>query len=51
MVEAIDTLKVSTAGFGGFWISTWSILPDLVSLAVGFTTLAYLIIKIRKELK
>ena len=47
----IDTLKVSGAGLGGFWISMWGWLPEIVSLSVGFATLIYLIIKIGKELK
>ena len=46
-----DTLKTSFAGMGGFWLSMWSALPEIVSLAVGLATLTYLIIKIRKELK
>ena len=46
-----DTLKTSTAGLGGFWLSMWSVLPEIVSLAVGLATLTYLVIKIRKELK
>ena len=47
----IDTLNTSGAGLGGFWISMWGWLPDLVSLSVGLATLIYLIIKIGKELK
>ena len=47
----IDTLKTTSTGIGGFWLSMWNVLPDIVSLAVGLTTLAYMIIKITKELK
>jgi hypothetical protein len=47
----IDTLKTTGAGLGGFWISLWEWLPEVVSLAVGIATLVYLIVKIRKELK
>ena len=47
----IDTLKTTSAGLGGFWLSLWSWLPEVVSLAVGIATLVYLITKIRKELK
>tara|TARA_Y100000310_G_C20028867_1_gene510845 strand:- start:338 stop:484 length:147 start_codon:yes stop_codon:yes gene_type:complete len=47
----IDTLKTSGAGLGGFWLSMWGWLPDIVSLSVGLATLIYLIIKIGKELK
>tara|TARA_B100000029_G_C17121818_1_gene795387 strand:+ start:105 stop:254 length:150 start_codon:yes stop_codon:yes gene_type:complete len=45
-----ETLKTTTAGIGGFWISLWNWLPEVVSLAVGLATLVYLLIKIRKEL-
>jgi high-affinity Fe2+/Pb2+ permease len=51
MDSIIDTLKTSGAGLGGFWISMWGWLPDIVSLSVGLATLIYLIIKIGKELK
>jgi len=47
----IDTLKTTGAGLGGFWLSLWSWLPEIVSLAVGMATLVYLIIKITKELR
>ena len=46
-----ETLKTTTAGMGGFWISLWNWLPEVVSLAVGLATLTYLIIKIVKELR
>ena len=46
-----DTLKTTAAGTGGFWLSMWELLPDLVSLAIGIATLVYLILKIRKEAK
>ena len=42
----IDTLKTTGAGLGGFWLSMWHVLPDIVSLCVGFATLIYLGIKI-----
>ena len=47
----IDTLKTTGAGMGGFWISLWNWLPEVVSLSVGIATLVYLVIKIAKELK
>ena len=47
----IDTLKTTGAGLGGFWLSLWGWLPEVVSLSVGIATLVYLIIKIRKELR
>jgi hypothetical protein len=47
----LDTLKTTGMGIGGFWLSLWSILPEIVSLFVGIATIVYLVIKIRKELK
>ena len=47
----IDTLKTTGAGIGGFWISIWTWLPEIVSLSVGIATIVYLVVKIRKELK
>jgi len=47
----IDTLKTTGAGIGGFWISLWTWLPEIVSLSVGIATIVYLVVKIRKELK
>jgi len=46
-----DTLKTTGTGLGGFWISVWTWLPEIVSLSVGIATLIYLIIKIYKEIK
>ena len=46
-----ETLKTTGAGLGGFWLSLWGWLPEIVSLSVGIATLVYLIIKIGKELK
>jgi hypothetical protein len=51
MQGVVDTLKTTSYGIGGFWMSLWTWLPDIVSLSVGVATLVYLIIKIRKELK
>ena len=50
MLDAIDTLKTSGVGMGGWWLSISGWLPELVSLCVGIATLTSLIIKIRKEL-
>ena len=47
----LDTLRTTGAGLGGFWLSMWNALPDIVSLCVGCATLIYLVIKIKKELK
>ena len=51
MIDAIDTIKTSGIGMGGWWLSISGWLPELVSLGVGIATLIYLIIKIRKELR
>tara|TARA_Y100000034_G_C6688503_1_gene303023 strand:+ start:473 stop:652 length:180 start_codon:yes stop_codon:yes gene_type:complete len=51
MSGIIDTVKTTMYGIGGFWLSLWGWLPQLVSLGVGIATLIYLIIKIKKELK
>ena len=51
MIEAIDTLKTSGIGMGGWWLSISGWLPEVVSLLVGIATLIYLVIKIRKELR
>ena len=51
MIDAIDTLKTSGIGMGGWWLSISGWLPEVVSLLVGIATLTYLVIKIYKELK
>ena len=51
MIEALDTLKTSGIGMGGWWLSVSGWLPEVFSLLVGIATLVYLIIKIKKELK
>ena len=51
MAGITDTLKTTVAGLGGFWVSLWTWLPEIVSLSVGVATLVYLVIKIKKELK
>ena len=51
MIDAIDTLKTSGIGMGGWWLSISGWLPEVVSLLVGVATLVYLVIKIRKELR
>jgi len=51
MIDAIDTLKTSGIGIGGWWLSISGWLPEVVSLLVGIATLIYLVIKIRKELR
>ena len=51
MMEALDTLKTSSIGFGGWWLSVSGWLPEIVSLCVGIATFVYLAIKIYKELR
>tara|TARA_Y100000296_G_C5082428_1_gene210634 strand:+ start:7 stop:162 length:156 start_codon:yes stop_codon:yes gene_type:complete len=51
MESILDTMKTTTYGLGGFWLSLWDWLPEVVSLGVGIATLVYLVIKIYKELK
>lgn len=46
----LDTIKTCGIGVGGFWVSLWEVLPDIVRLGVGVATLIYLIMKIRKEM-
>jgi len=50
MIDAIDTLKTTGTGVGGWWLSVSGWLPDVVSLLVGVATLVYLIVKIVKEI-
>ena len=51
MLDAIDTLKTSGIGMGGWWLSISGWLPEVISLLVGVATLIYLIIKSKKELR
>jgi len=51
MLDALDTLKTTGAGIGGWWLSVSGWLPEIVSLMVGIATFTYLGIKIYKELK
>ena len=46
----LDTLKTASTGLGASIITALNILPEIVSICVGLTTIVYLIIKIRKEL-
>tara|TARA_R100000664_G_C2752636_1_gene139916 strand:+ start:279 stop:434 length:156 start_codon:yes stop_codon:yes gene_type:complete len=50
MIDSLETIKTSFVGMGGFWLSLWSWLPEVVSLLVGIATLLYMIIKIYKEI-
>ena len=51
MIDSLETVKTSFVGLGGFWLSLWGWLPEIVSLCVGMATLTYLIVKITKEIK
>ena len=51
MFDSIDTLKTSSIGASGWWLSVSGWLPDFVSLCVGIATLCYLLVKIYKEVK
>ena len=51
MEGAIDTLKTTGMGIGGFWVSLMDWVPDLVSLGVGILTIIYLTVKIKNEIK
>ena len=46
----IDTLKVASAGAGGFTVMCLEWLPEIVRVGVGVATLVYLVLKIKKEL-
>jgi|TARA_R110002050_G_scaffold102656_6_gene211358 hypothetical protein len=49
----LDTLKSAVVGGGSMTIQCISILPDIVRLGVGITTIVYFVFKIaliRKEL-
>ena len=50
MEGVVDTLKTTTVGFSGFWVTMMAWLPDLVSLGVGILTMIYLTVKIGNEL-
>ena len=46
----IDTLKVASAGAGGFTVMCLEWLPEVVRVSVGVATLIYLVLKIKREL-
>ena len=46
----LDTLKTSCAGVGGLTLTFMEWLPDLVRLGIGIATLAYMIVKLRKDM-
>ena len=46
----IDTLKVASAGTGGFVVMCLEWLPEVVRVSVGVATLIYFALKIKREL-
>tara|TARA_Y100001951_G_C11141277_1_gene183808 strand:- start:153 stop:311 length:159 start_codon:yes stop_codon:yes gene_type:complete len=51
MFDSLDTLKTSSVGASGWWLTVSGWLPDFVSVCVGISTIAYLMVKIYKEVK
>tara|TARA_Y100000310_G_C20532044_1_gene738973 strand:+ start:71 stop:232 length:162 start_codon:yes stop_codon:yes gene_type:complete len=51
MLEYLDTLKTGGIGVGSWWLTVSGWLPDFVSVFVGITTIAYLGVKIVKEIR
>ena len=47
----VDTLKTVSVGAGGFGVQFMSMLPEMVKVAVGIVTAAYMVVKIYKELR
>ena len=47
----IDTIKTCGIGSCGFGMQFMAMVPDMVKVAVGIATVAYLIVKIKKEMK
>ena len=50
MVGNLVTLKTGGIGIGSWWLTVSGWLPDFVSVCVGIATIAYLVIKIYKEI-
>ena len=46
-----DTLKTTVAGLSSSAVLWLGWLPDVISIAVGLTTMVYLILKIRKDFR
>ena len=46
----VDTLKTASVGTGGFMVQYINMVPEIVKVAVGVATVAYLIVKIKKEM-
>lgn len=41
-----DTLRTTAVGMTGHLVSRWEYLPEMVSVAVGVTTMVYLVFQI-----
>ena len=50
MIANLDTLKTGGIGVGSWWLTVSGWLPDFVSVCVGIATIAFLMIKIYKEI-
>jgi len=46
----IDSIKTASVGVSGFGVQFMSMLPEMVRVGVGLATMAYLIIKVYKEI-
>ena len=51
MFNGLETFKTSGIGFSGWWLTISGWLPDLVSVCVGISTIAYLVTKIISEIR
>ena len=51
MIDSLDTLKTGGIGISSWWLTVSGWLPDLVSVCVGIATIAYLLLKIVKEIR
>ncbi len=47
----LDTLKTSCAGIGGLTLTFMEFIPDMLRIGIGLVTLAYMFVKLRKEMK
>jgi len=47
----LDTLKTSCAGIGGFTLTFMDWIPEMIRIGIGVVTLAYMFMKLRKEMK
>ena len=47
----LDTLKTSCAGIGGFALTFMEFIPEMLRIGIAAVKLAYMIMKLRKEMK